>query len=688
MNHSKNLKDLIQNILSAYLYKNILIFIFLVINTSLLIWYILYGYQLFFHSDSAVKVLLAREILETGNYFPSDWNYANGDLFVFFGHAFIIPLLAFFPAGYTVHAISGIISTIIILSGVWLLSSIATKSSTQKLLIIAIVAAGFSGVTAESLYGQVSYGSVIYFSCYIIFFTWKFITSSNVHNRYYGLALGLALGLAFWANPQRALLTYIIPLSIALLSHQLYCSTKKTQVKNKITSAFFIIIFSSLLGIVFHTITISNVNNVAGAAHLRWLSYEDMLKNFSLILKQYLAVFNGIPNMGNVVVSKSGIYEAIKLSSALALLIMSFLSIKNSVLNKSSSTAFISIFGLISLLSVLFLQITTTLPDMSDPVQSSRYLIPSLFILAIVTLLTTYSYKTQPILAISNTMIIIVFLTSAYMVYVKSDTNSNNQWGQKGQRHHNSTGIVDFLTKNNLHYGYGTYWNAGILSVLSDEEVLVRQISINQGLPSPMRHLSSNRWYRPDTWTGKTFLLLSKGEAEKLDLIQMAVYNTRPIQLLKFENFHIYVFEQNIAKNLPNWDTRYINPSSFPATKYSLSHVGNLISNKNNEGSTLIAEKGDVGALHYGPYISVEPGNYKITFDVLAPYHPDGSLKLDVASTQGQALYAEKLFNSSTSPQELLITVGQQQTLEFRVWALGNEQVTFKSVKIIRVHDN
>jgi len=69
--------------------------LFLTCNFLLLCWYLFVVYKTGFHSDSAAKVLLAREIVETGQYFPRDWNFVNGDLFVLFGHTFIIPLLAF-----------------------------------------------------------------------------------------------------------------------------------------------------------------------------------------------------------------------------------------------------------------------------------------------------------------------------------------------------------------------------------------------------------------------------------------------------------------------------------------------------------------------------------------------------------------------------------------------------------------
>lgn len=103
---------------------DILMFALLLANIAFLFWYVFVGYQTNFHSDSAAKALLAREIYETKSYFPKEWNHVNSDLFVVFGHLFIIPLLAFMPAGFTAHAISGAIFSCLILHGVWLITGL------------------------------------------------------------------------------------------------------------------------------------------------------------------------------------------------------------------------------------------------------------------------------------------------------------------------------------------------------------------------------------------------------------------------------------------------------------------------------------------------------------------------------------------------------------------------------------
>ena len=44
----------------------------LLVNVAFMLGYIFIWYQNYFHSDSAAKVLLAKEIFDTGYFFPPD----------------------------------------------------------------------------------------------------------------------------------------------------------------------------------------------------------------------------------------------------------------------------------------------------------------------------------------------------------------------------------------------------------------------------------------------------------------------------------------------------------------------------------------------------------------------------------------------------------------------------------------
>ncbi len=653
--------------------------LFLSINLCMLLWYIFTGYQFCFHSDSAAKVLLAREITETGSFFPPEWNYVNNDLCLSFKPAFILPLLAFLPAGYAVHAISGLFSSGFILMGIWFLLGITNVDLNRRVWIIAIFAAGISGFMAENLYGQVSYGSGVFFSCCVLFFTFKYFNGDEKKKKYFGVALFAVLLILFWSNPQRAMVYYGVPLVIATVW---YVARSKGSITPGTVWFLSAIIFSGILfGTVLHGLTLPRVNNVLGAGNVHWLAYETMSRNLNLTLKGYLAIFGGLPKSGGLVVSKSGIYEAARLGAALVLLLLIPWSVNRALRERNDGTSFLAVFALFVFIPVFFLQVTTTLPDMSGPIGSSRYLVPSLVLLLILALSYPVSWRNNKIIAVSTFAVSLLFVTGGYTTYFMSLIDSSLNYGVK-EDCLNSRKLCDFLAQNGLHYGYATYWNAGKLSVLSDEKVLVRQIVIENGLPVPMRHLSSYRWYRPGAWRGASFLLLNKKQAESIDWNLLKKYHGNPIHILSYGNFGIYVYPQNLSAGLPGWDPRIETAEIFYASMHSPKQVGRLEEDDADGGSALIAEKGESGALHFGPYIDVAPGSYKVTFDVTAPYHSGGVVRLDVAASLGEIILAEKVLTSSEGPQELSFTLDKKHQLEFRVFALGNERVVFRNVTI------
>ncbi|MCK5679112.1 MAG: hypothetical protein KAH72_11640, partial [Flavobacteriaceae bacterium] len=99
---------------------------------------------------------------------------------------------------------------------------------------------------------------------------------------------------------------------------------------------------------------------------------------------------------------------------------------------------------------------------------------------------------------------------------------------------------------------------------------------------------------------------------------------------------------------------------------------------------SLISNIREKGALHFGPYINMKPGKYKITFDVVASFHEDGVVRLDISSSSSKKIFANKSLTSSTKPQILHIDLKQEEKLEFRVFTTGREKVVFRGVSIIR----
>jgi len=653
----------------------------LVLNIAFVIWYIFIGYEAFFHSDSAVKVLLANEIYLTHDFFPDDWNYGNHDLLILFGHALIVPLISFMPAGFTSHAISGLIVFSLLLHSTWLITSLICSNKAQRILILSMVSAGLSGFMAENLFGQVSYGALIIIALYQVYLTVRYTSPANQDKKIFGFGIIILSLFVFWSNPSRAMIYFAIP----FIASSTWLLLKEGDYKNsKHPQAMSLFITGMLIGTILHFLSLSGTNNVMGAGTPRWLSYELILRNISYTPKGILAIFGGAPTENVKIFSLTGFYEAIRLAIAAALMALLPYAALRSLKEKAPALQFMSVFTVSSFLTILFFQLTTTIPDMSDPVQSARYLIPSMFFALIIYFAATPKWEAAPLYNLVALAILMILSFTAYPNLKLSGTNSEKLWDTAStqQAINHRSEVIALLQRYNLKYGYATYWNAGIYSVLSNENTLIRQIQILDGIPTPMRWLSSNRWYRPDTWQGKTFLMLTHEESKLIDLKKISSFGLNINEILDIEGYRIFVFSENIAKKIPGWHSDYREEAIFKANQYSLKQTGELIKDHSGEGMTIVTEKGTSGALHFGPYINVEKGEYVVQFDVLSEHNDQGTIKIDVTSSSDQKIIAEKILTSSNSPAMLQFTINKPKILELRVWSLGNEKVIFKSVSI------
>jgi len=56
--------------------------------------------------------------------------------------------------------------------------------------------------------------------------------------------------------------------------------------------------------------------------------------------------------------------------------------------------------------------------------------------------------------------------------------------------------VIEFLESNHLTEGYGSYWSANILTVLSDGKIKVREVALGpEGKLVPLRWFSASQWY-------------------------------------------------------------------------------------------------------------------------------------------------------------------------------------------------
>jgi hypothetical protein len=676
--------DLIQGLskrAGAFLFRDrrrsILAAILLALNFALLFIFLFSSYKGYFHSDASVRNLLAQEMHATGQFFPAGWNYVNKDLMVVFPHLGVWLMLFFFDNSYTLYAVTGTVIAGFILLSVWWFSGLLGGSNWQRILTLAVLAGGVSAGIGEDVFGQAAYGVLMMLTCMVTVLAWKAISGIALPRRICICLLFALVTLLTWSNPQRAAASYLLPLYCGLVAYLL--GTDWTARLRASLAVIVSTVAGFCVGTGLSVFTLAHVNNTAGVGAARWLDFNGIINNFLHTLHGLLTLLGGLPVADANVTSGTGVYAALRMFAAVILIFM--IGRKVVMLCRSDVDRWRFVGGVVAGMAVcfLFLQMTTTIADMTNPVSSARYLAPTV-VLGLVLVFASPLQKTAPF---TSLVVIGIALLLATNSMVRSNAGSLINAGWKNPQR---DALVTELRAMGLHYGYATYWNAGALTVLSEGEVKVRQVLIPNGLPVPMRHLSSDYWYEPEAWQGETFLLLSDQEISVIDWGSMARYAGSPVREARIGEYHVFVFKRNISEDLPNWSSLLRKPVQTWAAPNSMKTVGAWVEST----QTLNTKLGESGFLQYGPYRSLGRGSYTVTYDATgAADSPEKVVAtVDVVAAGGrQVLGSAEVRGDGLAQQKIQFTLKQPvQNLEMRVIATGAGEVSYKGLTLAPHH--
>lgn len=663
----------------------------LLVNVAALILYICLSYKFVFHSDSAAANLLAQEIYETGNYFPTDWNYVNGDLWVLFVHTWLLPFLPFMPNGYALHAMGGIISAALVLAGTWWVCRTMALSPRARLAALALVASGFSPNMSENLYGQAAYGMIYYFGCFIFCASHAFLYARGRKTGYWAIAVFALLLLVAWSNPLRAAIYYVLPVGAAAAwCHMVGIRLPAASARSypaRLGMLLLVVVGACFAGALLHADFLARSHSASTGVSINWLTFDGMGRNAAAALQGSLSLLSGLPPAGMPVAELRGALDAMRLVAGGVLLVASVWALLRSLGTTHPGRLFIGVATLAAFSSNLFIFLTTTLPFTNDPEASIRYLAPALLcmLLLLVGVVVDDRNARWGGRRISAVAIAAIAFTAphAYELAKVTEHASLKEMNDANPR----VRLTNFLIDNNLRYGYATFWNAGVTTVLAKNVVRVRNIELANGLPHPMHHLSSDRWYQPSAWNGPSFLLLGKNEAGAVKWQEFKRLAGEPSRTLTFEDYQIIVFDHNIARDFADWSVRVEQPMIYPALATSAHEVGVY----DPAAGGLVAPSGTSGALHFGPYQRLEGGHYLVSFDITAEGAAAADFgRVEVVAESGKRVFAMQPVTTAGSQRIALPVTFDRlvRDLEFRVITTGAGKFTLRNIELTRAQQD
>lgn len=655
---------------------NRLLLVALVCNLLLLSWYLAVDYRAYLHSDSAVKNILAQEMLDTGSYFPAQWNYVNGDLWVFFTQTLVLPFLLVLPNGFGAHAGADLVAAAMVLHATWLLARITGQSQTARLASVLVVSAGLSLNLAENLFGQAAYGLLFAMAVWLVVCSLRAVGTTGRRRLAWTAGAAVILMFVCWANPQRAAAYYVAPLmagaAVALIRRRII-----PRLRDAVLPAA--LLAGAVVGTLLYVHTRGQVASTGAVATVFYVGAEGARANAARLLEGLFLLFAEPPLPGSRVLTGRGVVAALYLVvTATFLFALLPWSIRRAWRQGAARVDAVLAFALSGLAVALFFALATTLTSYSSSDGAIRYLVPHLMVLLVIFVGAAVDMR-GPVTPLAVVAVAIVALFG-----VRSLATYGPVTGADFTRVHTQQAdrMIAFMLANGLEYGYAPFWDAGRMTVLASHRIRFRQITIQSGLPLPMRHLGSDRWYMPETWHGKTFLLLNTEEQKTFRPDLMASRAGAPAATLDFEGWKIVVYDHNIAADLPAWDTAYHTVRHFAADAGTPHLVGKV----EQQPAAIVAAPGEAGPLAFGQNLALQPGKYTAIFDIEAEGTGAAFGSVDAASAAGDVVHG-KLPITAAGRQQLRVPLNVERTsrdLELRVFSSGSGRLALYGVTLQR----
>lgn len=282
---------------------------------------------------------------------------------------------------------------------------------------------------------------------------------------------------------------------------------------------------------------IANGNIVAGyqEGYSEFSKQSKWLDNFLSFVPQWFTLFGVEVGSGMLIYSCEGIIELLKIICSLVVLIVPIImtimynkfetiAYKLMILTHSFMTALI-------LLGWVFGSLNTACWRLSPIVGTS-------VILCIMFAKWIYDKKQyHRMFAIIVIPIEILMIISTIGILKINNTRSESNQALEN--------VIDTLEKNNLQYGYGTFWNANSITLLSDNDVKVRCINVNESGVSPRAYQTNINWYKDNSY--KEYFLLLK--ADEYVTYKYSENYVEPIKEIKSDNYFILVYNYNLLEN-------------------------------------------------------------------------------------------------------------------------------------------
>ena len=469
----------------------------------------------FFHSDSAFYVQLAVEQMKSGKLFPPGMCYSTV-LFVRSPNLLLIPILTFIKDWILAREIMVIVMWILLILAVFYMFSPAEDRNipaaviTCMLLLNPYQTLDVANETTDMLFFQAAYVTIFFDVVVALGIMHRIILLDNRAKTVYKVIL-MALLAVFLFFPllgsvrQDMILT--LPLAAAILVYYFLENNQRVSevLRTKRCLVTVILIAAVVVaGFAAYRYLGSRYWSDSKGSYLKMDKYTGLWYSIGMFVNSLTVIFGNVE--GAVFLSFPGITKFINYFYAFAIVfLIPTIALIRYRKHTNKFTRFLILYTWISNIAVAGVFISCNQ-------QAPRYLLTIYLddVILFAVLFSEYMKKRERLTAILAGLVIVMYCSVCHLYF----------WGHYRDKIgvNPNAELISFLQENDLHYGYASFWNASVNTVLSNGDVQVLPLWDHDGKtgsrepynPSDFRDWLNNRnWYDVESHPGRCFVLLN-----------------------------------------------------------------------------------------------------------------------------------------------------------------------------------
>lgn len=520
--------------------KNLLILGF--VWFYLILFYTIFLAKGYYHADCTDTIMWAQATYDGKALINPDFAYAG--ILPLGGNIIMLPLVAIFGVSMEAQIIGMGIFCVLFAVAVILLCKIMNMSIHCTAVVTAVV---FTMVSASEKLREIFWGHIIYYSLGAFFLlvgvalalkcirlqdeSKKLVTKKQII---------WCILLFIWTviasiNGMQILAIYGLPVFAAMAAERFFdFETDLISVKN-IKRCVLCLIFAiaMILGIVINNLVVKDV--VAG--------YADAFSEFSNIsewgdnlLRFFPEFFSllGVETGNDIFLySPEGICNFLRIISGIILLLVPIIMVFMYKKFKDVSYR-------LMILTHHFMTLIILLGWVFGKLSSANWRLSPIIVTASILCVMFIKWGIREI-NYKRLLAIIVIPVGCMMIIVTGDILRSSQTIENEKL----TSLSAYLKDEGLEYGYATFWQANIITMISDSDVKVRVIDIDEKGYSKRLYQTNENWYENVKEYDKYFVIFDEYEEYYIDNPNFE----EPDEVLECAGYSIFVYDENIFRN-------------------------------------------------------------------------------------------------------------------------------------------